>query len=106
LVAIEFWLIVAWMNRALAALGNSAEPVALAQKLCENCGYDITHAAIDSVCPECGVPVRPSVSPDLYRRGVDWESTGRNRLINSMRTALFAPTDFYRRLQLRTGIDR
>ncbi len=105
-IAIGFWLVVAWMTRALSVLGNTPEPASLEYKLCENCGYNITHAAIDSICPECGVPVRPSILPELSRRGVHWETGGPNKLINSMLSAFFSPEEFYGRLQLRSGVPR
>jgi len=77
--------------------------------VCETCGYDLSHTAADSRCPECGVPVDESIGAGI-RQPNAWERPeGLPRLGALVRCGLAAavrPGRFFRGMQTRRGLPR
>jgi len=71
--------------------------------LCERCGYNLTAAAFESRCSECGVPVAESLGSDV-RPGPPWERRGDIGWVRAYtRTAWCAmkrPSEFGRSLRV------
>lgn len=100
--AVSFWQIVAVTRRMLKEASDSDVPE-LPDRLCEGCGYNITHADAESVCPECGQAVATSILPGTRRGGISWEKSAElEHWVSAAVDCLFQPASFYRKLQLRT----
>ncbi len=69
LMAAGTWVLWVWLRSVSADRGM---PPRDHPPLCEKCGYNLTGAGLDRVCPECGVPVRKSLGPDVCP-GTPWE---------------------------------
>lgn len=69
LTAAGTWVLWVWLRFVSADRGL---PPRDHPPLCEKCGYNLTGAELDRVCPECGVPVRESLGPNV-RPGTPWE---------------------------------
>jgi hypothetical protein len=71
--------------------------------MCEHCGYNLSTIALDSRCPECGVAVADSLSPDS-RPGTAWEhrrTVGRGRAyLACAGDTLLRPVAFGRTIRL------
>ena len=92
------------IGRAVSAVAERPLPFDL-PPTCESCGYDLSHQPDDARCPECGVRVGHSLSPDR-RPGVDWERPGRSSFQTWVETSWSVVTEprvFYTRLRLRTN---
>jgi len=66
--------------------------------------YDLTHRPANDRCPECGLAIDASLTPELRRPGAAWET--RPDALAWLRTSLAvirAPTRFYGRLKVRTS---
>lgn len=87
-----------WILWALfRAVGGRSVPPMPRPPTCETCGYNLTAARMDGICPECGVPVVKSLGPDV-RPGPAWErrkGVGVWRAyVQSVTQAIFRPTSF------------
>jgi len=63
-----------WMLWMLLRAAGARPIVAPANPapLCQRCGYNLTAAAREGLCPECAEPVLESIGPNA-RPGVAWE---------------------------------
>ena len=95
----------AWLLWALfRAVGISrATPPIARPPMCETCGYDLTAAAMDGRCPECGEPVAHSLAPEVRPGAIDEACRKRSRLGAlgaCAMDAIFYPRQFGRRIRL------
>ena len=72
LTAAGMWLVWA-MLRAVGA--ERRTPPVARPPTCEGCGYNLTGAAFEGRCAECGEAVAASLGPDV-RRGTAWDRRG------------------------------
>lgn len=122
---LTLWLSCVWIERATAAVRcRRATPYAV---VCEGCGYDISRPGPERRCPECGLDVDASLGPGAGRRGTPWEhwcETARRKRAGwswaevrlgakTLRAGalttfllLVAPAATYRRMPVRTGLNR
>ncbi|MFQ5422931.1 MAG: hypothetical protein ACE5F9_03015 [Phycisphaerae bacterium] len=94
-----FLLWLTWAAAASAGEACSAAP----HPCCEGCGYDLTHRPANGRCPECGLAIDASLTPDLRRPGAAWET--RPAALAWLRTSfavIRSPARFYGRLKVRT----
>ncbi|MEE8170640.1 MAG: hypothetical protein V3T70_08840, partial [Phycisphaerae bacterium] len=103
------WLIILWLERSVRATAAATSDAdndteSAIPPLCEGCGYDLTHAPDNGLCPECALPIELSLLPNLRRPGCDWEHGGRNAWAwwRTSSQILFRPAGFYAQLKLRT----
>jgi hypothetical protein len=101
-IGISLWLLVWWLQRALAGAVVDEAPSARTA-LCEGCGYDLTHQPAEGRCPECGLAITASLVAESSRPGSPWaqRKTTASWLTTSYEV-LVRPRVFYRRLRLRT----
>src|SRR5579862_2579350 len=75
--------------------------------LCENCGYTLNGLSENGRCPECGVEIGVSISPDLRKPPV-WEDPLAGpvwkRFIANSAQVIFTPKRFFRSLNSRGDI--
>ncbi|RMF71696.1 MAG: hypothetical protein D6744_17590 [Planctomycetota bacterium] len=102
--------VLANLRRAVAGVADLMPAPELSPR-CEDCGYDLTHRPANDRCPECGLSVSVSLTPELRRPGCGWQ----NRLATSgwvrrmfawiidVPAIVFQPTEFYRGLRVRGG---
>ncbi|MFQ5807816.1 MAG: hypothetical protein ACE5I3_15325 [Phycisphaerae bacterium] len=99
---------IAWL---LWRIGRAVEHVQLEPfpdlpPCCEGCGYDLSHQSSDTRCPECGLVVADSLSPDR-RPGCGWEQPPRPRMrewFETTQMVMLLPREFYGKLRLRTPL--
>ena len=96
---------IAWILWALfRAVGISRVTPPIARSpMCETCGYDLTAAAMDGRCPECGEPVAHSLAPEVRPGAIDEACRKRSRLGAlgaCAMDAIFYPRQFGRRIRL------
>ena len=94
-------LFVAWLSRAVRGVTRTASPPSLPPR-CEDCGYDLSHIPRDGLCPECGLHVDESLTPNRRRPGAAWER-GRSpgSWLATSFAVLFRPARFYAALRMR-----
>lgn len=63
-----------WLVALLVAVGIKRDVASIERSPhCLKCGYDLSHMAMESRCPECGQPLAHSLGPDA-QPGAPWES--------------------------------
>jgi hypothetical protein len=104
LAAICFWMIATVTQNILSTASIETAPEIL-ELLCESCGYNMAGSDAQSVCPECGCPIKSSLQPDTRRSGITWEATGRIAdWCRASLNCLLRPDVFYRTIRLRTKL--
>jgi hypothetical protein len=99
---ISIWFILG-VVAAAADRAPAAAPPAPPPR-CESCGYDLTHRALNEVCPECGQSVARSLVPGMRRWPADWErQPSIETWLRSSLRVLCAPRGLYERLTLRSS---
>lgn len=94
--------VLTWSGRAMRAAAADDTPLELPDR-CEGCGYDLTMQPPDGRCPECARPVATSIGPGTVRRGVVWpQQRSPTAFFATIRDVISQPTEFYRRLRVRT----
>ena len=93
-------LTLVWVGVAVRGTRRAAPPIELPPR-CEECGYDLRHQPDDGRCPECGLAVAESLTPNLRRTGCAWENR-RNPIawLASSWEALIRPRRFHGALKL------
>lgn len=102
LVVFAFALLLWLLWGLLRSVGAARKVIPILRPpMCEACGYNLTTMAMESRCPECGVPVAASLGPDA-RTGTVWQQRERaGRLSTWWRCAVDAivrPTELGRRI--------
>lgn len=98
-VALSVWFLWALFRAAGVPRKGSASA---RPPTCEYCGYNLTDTAIESRCPECGVPAVMSLGPDV-RRGTAYDRApkgGFSVMQGCWLDAIFRPKTIGRQIQL------
>jgi hypothetical protein len=96
-------VVLTWAGRVIRAAATDDSVLELPDR-CEGCGYDLTMQPLEGRCPECARPIASSIGATAARQGVGWEARRSPAgFFAAVRSVILRPTEFYRRLRVRTN---